>query len=290
MPNDYKLVEVEESKMSDPALAGYNPSSSLIPPVAGEIKPMMGGSMVGGTDERDVKLFGQVYKIPNPISLNETDLNSNTNIQEIMRLLNFNMLSFDEKKKILQSLYDSNCTNETDLALSCGCDPVRKVIADLATLLLKKTAEKIELPTPVKRVDTAKKQVEISIRIPLEMIRVVMGSTNEIKPNETVSSNIGAKVPSIEVITENVEKGQQKEEEKPAIFNEMQTMFKTSSEKPAVSEQPVVLEQPEKEAVPEQTPVQVAPAVTLKPGGQEGNATAISFGGNHTRKLRLSKI
>ena len=197
--------------------SGYNPGGSLLPDIRAPIAPVMGGGMVGGADERDIKLFGQVYKIPNPASLNETDIGINKNIQDIMRLLNFNTLSFDEKKKILQAIYDSNCTNETDLALSCGCDPVRKVIADLATLLLKKTAEKVPLPTPVTSVDTKKKQVEISIRIPLEMIRVVMGSASG-SFEQVVGEN---SIPRIAELKEQI-KGQQDEAKRKLLEMELE--------------------------------------------------------------------
>ncbi len=362
MPNDYKLVEVEESEMAVPS--GYNPGGSLLPDIRAPIAPVMGGSMVGGADERDIKLFGQVYKIPNPASLNETDIGINKNIQDIMRLLNFNTLSFDEKKKILQAIYDSNCTNETDLALSCGCDPVRKVIADLATLLLKKTAESVPLPTPVKRVDTVKKQVEISIRIPLEMIRVVMGSGSA-SASGSFEQVVGENsIPRIAELKEQI-KGQQDEAKRKLLESELEAeraefevkkyeemptrtqieekelqqkrehaaeareKFKTaatekrsfannvrsafeSSGKPSpeipfiqiptgaaappspggqiakASRYPTTSAAMQASAASNQAAQQVTSSVSLTPGGEEGNATAISFGGNNTRKLRLS--
>jgi len=167
--------------MSDPALAGYNPSSSLIQAVGGvSIKPMMGGAQLQGgaqsSDVKDVKLFSKVYKLPNPESFaDDASLNANEDIKQIMTTLRFNTFPFLEKKKILKAIYDSNCSNETDLALDCGCDPVRKVIADLATILLEKTAASGPIDV-VKKASTS--FVEISIRIPIDKINVIMGKSS----------------------------------------------------------------------------------------------------------------
>lgn len=296
--------------MADPTLAGYNPSSSLIPQVAGDIKPMMGG----GNEERDIKLFGKVYKIPNPASMNEADLDLNKNIQEIMKLLNFKMLLFEEKKKILQSLYDSNCTNETDLALSCGCDPVRKVIADLATLLLKKTSEKIELPTPVKRIDTTKKQVEISIRIPLEMIRVVMGSTSDISgaTSTTPATDDAVKATKEDIAERNIAIEENTPEQKAAQVQWIKEQEQNAVPVAAPISATTTTVIPTNTSISQDTAIPAAAQTTnttdevvrfneekaknlansvLNIGegkAQSGNAIGISMGGNNTRKLRLS--
>lgn len=177
------------------SIPGYNPQASLIPAVGGNITPMSGGAL---TDIKDVKLFSKIYKLANPESFtDDASLNANEDIKQIMITLRFNTFPFLEKKKILKAIYDSNCSNETDLALDCGCDPVRKVIADLATILLEKTAASGPLDI-VKKVSSS--FVEISIRIPIDKINIIMGKSSASAPTSSAPTSSAAPKPSYEQV------------------------------------------------------------------------------------------
>jgi hypothetical protein len=303
-------------------LAGYRADLSLIKAVDGTIHPMSGGGlsdkteMIGGAGEKDIKLFNKTFSLPNPDTLSETELNANKAIIEIMNLLQFDSFSFEEKKKILKALYDSNCTNETDLALSCGCDPVRKVIADLATLLLQKTSEKTALPTPVKKVSGEKRLVEISIKIPLDMIRVVAGGAPVIADISGAPAAPAA-APAAPAAAAPAAAAAAPAAALSGLGTNMAAAFRSSSAKEVPANPLLTSSQVEQQpgqttgithpfiksiapasaapasAAPAPAPAAAAPApaVPLTPGGKEGNAIGIPMSvGVHnqkTRKLRL---
>jgi hypothetical protein len=116
-------------------------------------------------DKKEINLFGNIILLENPESI--TDISLPGHIKALEEFgLNSEEISFEEKKKILISLYKYGCNTDQPLALSSGCQPIRNIVEKLSFKLLGQLATNSlenKLPFKLEKKDNS---IDISISIP----------------------------------------------------------------------------------------------------------------------------